>query len=79
MPLGEIFERQAAIDGAYNGTENQLKSLVQTYNVSYIYVGSEERGNYPNCIAHFDSISWLTQVYSQDNQYIYWVNSAKLD
>lgn len=78
VPLGEIFERQAAIDNAYNGTENQLKSLVQTYNVRYVYVGNEERGNYPNCVAHFDSVSWLTQVYGQDNQYVYWVNWAKL-
>jgi hypothetical protein len=79
VPLGEIFERQTAIDNAYNGTEDQLKSLVQTYNVSYVYVGNEERGNYPNCIAHFDSINWLTQVYAQSGQYVYQVEWAKMD
>lgn len=78
VPLGDIFERQAAIDNAYNGTEEQLKSLVQTYNVSYVYIGGEELSNYPNCIAHFSSISWLTQVYAQDNIYIYQIDWAKL-
>jgi uncharacterized membrane protein len=73
----QIFGRMTAIDDAYNGTEDQLKTLVQTYNVSYVYVGSEELSNYPNCIAHFDSINWLAQVYAQDNQYIYRVDWAK--
>lgn len=77
-PLGEIFERQTAIDNAYNGTENQLESLVRTYNVSYVYVGSEEQSNYPNCLEHFDGVDWLTQVYSQGGQYVYKVKWAEM-
>jgi len=77
-PLGEIFERQTAIDNAYSGTEEQLESLVRTYNVSYVYVGSEELSNYPNCIAHFDAINWLSQVYAQGGQYVYRVEWAEI-
>jgi hypothetical protein len=79
VPVWQIFQRQTAIDNAYNGTEDQLKTLVQTYNVSYVYVGSEELNNYPNCIAHFNSINWLTQVYAQNSQYVYQVEWTKLD
>ena len=79
VPVGEIFARQEAIDNAYNGTENQLELLVRTYNVSYVYVGSEELRNYPNCISHFDSVDWLTQVYALNNIYVYQVDWAKLD
>jgi len=78
-PLGEIFERQTAIDNAYNGTENQLESLVRTYNVSYVYVGGEEQSNYPNCLGHFDGVDWLTQVDSQGGQYVYRVEWAEID
>jgi uncharacterized membrane protein len=78
VPVWQIFQRQTAIDDAYNGTETQLKTLVQTYNISYVYVGSEELRNYPDCIAHFHSVNWLTQVYMQSGQYVYRVEWAKL-
>jgi len=79
IPLNDIFAREEAIDNAYNGTENQLESLVREYNVSYVYAGEEEQQNYAGCAAHFDSIAWLTRVYSQDNIYIYHVETQKMD
>ena len=79
VPVWDIFARQEAIDNAYNGTETQLESLVHQYNVSYVYVGSQELSNYPNCVTHFNSINWLTQVYEQSGQYVYQVDWAKLD
>ena len=75
IPLNDIFAREEAIDNAYNGTESQLESLVREYNVSYVYAGGEEQQNYAGCVAHFDSIAWLTRVYSQDNIYIYHVET----
>jgi hypothetical protein len=78
-PLDQVFQREHDIDTAYNGTETQLASVVREYNVSYIYVGNEELSNYPNCVAHFNSISWLKQVYADGNLLIYQVNLAKMN
>ena len=77
-PLDQILAREAAIDNAYKGTESQLESLVKTYNVSYVYVGSQELSNYPNCLNHFNSINWLTEVYDQGGQYVYQVDWKEL-
>jgi hypothetical protein len=77
-PLDQVFQREHDIDTAYNGTETQLASVVREYNVSYVYVGNEELSNYPNCVAHFNSISWLTQVYADGNLLIYQVDLAKM-
>jgi hypothetical protein len=78
-PLSEVFAREQAIDGAYNGTQSQLASVVRQYNVSYVYVGNDEQQNYPDCVARMNSVQWLTQVYSYNNLYIYHVEIAKLD
>lgn len=73
IPLEDIWAREEAIDNAYSGSVSQLEGLVREYNVSYVYVGSQELSNYPNCISHFNSISWLTSVYNEDGQYVYQV------
>jgi hypothetical protein len=78
-PLDQVFQREHDIDTAYNGTETQLSSVVREYNVSYVYVGNEELSNYPNCVAHFNSISWLKQVYADGNLLIYQVTLAKMN
>ncbi|MCW4001017.1 MAG: hypothetical protein NWE93_12340 [Candidatus Bathyarchaeota archaeon] len=77
-PLSEVNGREQAIDGAYNGTESQLAAVVSQYNVSYIYVGTDEldKNNYPDCVSHFDGVGWLTQVYAQDGIYVYQVDTA---
>ena len=77
-PLSEVNAREKAIDGAYNGTESQLSTVIQTYNVSYVYVGNDELRNYPGCIAHLNEINWLVQVYAKDGLYVYQVDWAKL-
>jgi uncharacterized membrane protein len=63
---------------AYNGTATDLATVVREYNVSYVYVGNEELGNYPNCVAHFNTVDWLTQVYTSGNLLIYQIDYAKI-
>ncbi len=73
-PLDQVFQREHDIDAAYTGNATQLATVVREYNVSYVYVGTEELSNYPNCVAHFDGIGWLTQVYSVENLLVYrWI------
>lgn len=73
IPLEDIWAREEAIDNAYSGSASQLEGLVREYNVSYVYIGSQELNKYPNCVSHFNSISWLTSVYNEDGQYVYHV------
>jgi hypothetical protein len=47
------------------GSKDDLRQVIETYNVTYIYVGSEELNNYPGCVARFDSIEWLEPVYGE--------------
>jgi hypothetical protein len=77
-PLDQVNQREHDIDTAYNGTATDLAAVVREYNVSYIYVGNEELSNYPNCVAHFNTISWLTQAYADGNLLIYQVDYAKM-
>jgi len=77
-PLDQVNQREHAIDMAYNGTESQLASVIREYNVTYVYVGAEELGNYPDCIAHFSVIQWLPQVYEDVGLRIYKVDLTKL-
>ncbi len=59
----DIKTRFADVDRAYTGSEDDLKQVVETYNVTYIYVGGEELSKYPGCVARFNSIEWLKPVY----------------
>jgi hypothetical protein len=78
VPLDEVFKRGHDIDMAYNGTASQLEAVIREYNVSYVYVGSEELVNYPGCIARFNDVGWLTQVYINGNLQIYQVDWLRL-
>ena len=78
VPLDEIWAREHQIDLAYNGTVADLASVVREYNVSYVYVGLEELGKYPNCVAHFDSVDWLSRVYLHGNLRVYQVNPSEI-
>ena len=78
VPLDLVFQREHDIDLAYNGTAADLASVIREYNVSYVYVGSEETGHYFNCIAHFDAIGYLTTAYSNGDTRIYQVDWAKM-
>jgi uncharacterized membrane protein len=73
VPLDEVQNRLHDIDRAYTGTEADLRQVVTTYNVSYVYVGLDELRYYPDCIARFDKISWLQPVYNE-TLHIYKVN-----
>ena len=79
IPLDQVNQREHDIDAAYNGTETQLAAVVREYNVSYVYVGSEELSNYPGCVARFDGAGWLTRVYADGNLRVYWVDWARMD
>jgi hypothetical protein len=64
LALDDIYRRFDDIDLAYKGSEDDLRRVVETYNVSYIYVGSEELSHYPECVARFNGVEWLEPVYS---------------
>jgi hypothetical protein len=74
IPFNDISKRAHDIDRAYNGTEADLREVVGTYNVDYVYVGGEEQRNYPGCITRLNNVSWLEPVYSQNDLRIYDVN-----
>jgi hypothetical protein len=78
VPLSEIYQRDAAIDSAYNGTVSDLKAVILEYNVTYVYVGYDELSHYPGCTERFESISWLTPVYTNQNLEIYKVDLAQM-
>ena len=63
VPYDDIQKRFADVDKAYEGTEDDLRQVVATYNVTYIYVGDEELSHYPDCVARFESVTWLEPVY----------------
>ena len=65
VPYDDIQRRFADVDLAYTGSEEDLRQVVETYNVKYIYVGSKELSNYPECVARFDSVEWLEPVYNE--------------
>jgi hypothetical protein len=77
VPLTEILQRAQDIDRAYNGTETDLREVVETYHVNYIYVGMDKQNweneeyQYPGCVARFNNVTWLKIVYSQGNSLIY--------
>jgi len=77
-PLDQVNQREHDIDLAYTDNETQLASVIREYNVTYVYVGAEELSNYPNCTAHFSSITWLLQVYEDVGLRIYQVNLAQM-
>jgi hypothetical protein len=86
VPLDQIYERQKDIESAYNGTSDDLRNVVNKYNVSYVYVGTDESNSkyYPNCVTHFNSISWLQTVYLNSTTYgdaliIYKVDVAQMN
>jgi hypothetical protein len=79
IPLDQVWQREHEIDSAYNGTATELAAVVREYNVSYVYVGNEETGYYSlNCIAHLDSVGFLTTVYSDGNLRVYQVDYSKM-
>jgi hypothetical protein len=76
VPLDQVNQREHKIDAAFMGNQTQLAIVIQEYNVSYVYVGNEELGKYPDCIVYFDSVDWLTSVYSVGNLRVYSVDRA---
>jgi hypothetical protein len=65
VALDDIQTRFDDVDRAYTGSEDDLRQVVETYNVTYIYVGGEELSNYPECVARLNSVEWLKPVYER--------------
>ena len=65
VPYDDIQKRFADVDLAYTGSEDDLRQVIETYNVKYVYVGSDELSNYPGCVVRFNSIEWLEPVYDE--------------
>ena len=74
VPLEDIYKRDGDIRMAYNGNVTSLRAVVTAYNVSYVYVGSEELSHYPGCVARFDGVNWLLLVYSDGGLRVYMVD-----
>jgi uncharacterized membrane protein len=68
VPYDDVQKRFADVDLAYTGSEEDLRQVIEAYNVTYIYVGNDELSNYPGCVARFNSIEWLEPVYSESLQ-----------
>ncbi len=68
VALDDINKRFVDIDLAYTGSEDDLIQVVETYNIQYVYVGSEELSHYPDCVARFNSIEWLEPIYSESSR-----------
>ena len=66
VALDDIHKRFDDVDLAYTASEDDLRQVVETYNVQYVYVGSDELSNYPDCVSRFNSIEWLEPVYSEN-------------
>lgn len=64
VAFDDIQKRFDDVDRAYTGSVDDLRQVVETYNVTYIYVGGEELSKYPGCVARFNSIEWLEPVYN---------------
>jgi uncharacterized membrane protein len=65
VPLDDINKRFHDIDLAYTNNEEEMRQVVETYNVTYIYVGTEELNKYPGCVSRFNSVKWLEPVYNE--------------
>jgi hypothetical protein len=78
VPLGDITRRANDIDRAFNGTVDDLREVVGTYGVDYVYVGGEELKHYPECVTKFSNIEWLKPVYA-GNLRIYQVDFSESD
>jgi hypothetical protein len=65
VPYDDIQKRFADVNRAYTGSEEDLRQVVETYNVTYIYVGEEELSHYPGCVERFNSVTWLEPVYGE--------------
>jgi len=65
VALDDIHKRFDDVDLAYTGSEEDLRQVVETYHVQYVYVGSDELSHYPDCVSRFNSIEWLEPVYSE--------------
>jgi len=76
VSLDDITRRANDIDRAYSGSVDDLREVVETYEVNYVYVGGEELKHYPGCVTKFDSVEWLKPVYSE-NLRIYQVDFSQ--
>jgi uncharacterized membrane protein len=71
VPYNDIQKRFADVDRAYTGSEEDLRQVVNAYNVTYIYVGREELSHYPGCNKRFEGLEWLKPVYDEASLWVY--------
>jgi hypothetical protein len=66
LALDDVYSRIDDVNLAYTGSEDDLRQVVEAYDVMYIYVGKEELNKYPGCTVRFNSVEWLELVYNDD-------------
>jgi len=59
----DFWVRDQDLERAYRGTTAETLEVVETYEVSYIYVGEEELKNAPGCLKKFEGMPQLEKVY----------------
>jgi len=64
VPWDDIKARCDDIDSAYTGNSDNLRQIVNAYNVTHIYVGTDELRNFPGCAERFNVVEWLRPVYN---------------
>lgn len=69
-----VFTRLDDIRNIYNDENKDLifiKNILNKYSVNYIYLGTEEKNEFPNAGNKFDNIKFLNKVYSNSEVLIY--------
>ena len=68
-----VFSRLDDIKLFFNpSSSHSVKSVIlDKYNINYIYIGEEERSDFPNAQNELESNSSFNKIYDQDNIQVY--------
>lgn len=71
--LDNVFSRDSDIKKLYENSEDQglVVKIMEKYNADYIYLGSNERSDFPQAKNGLESNGALTKVYDQEDIQIY--------
>ena len=68
MPEEEYTKRSEELKTAYEGSSQQLKSFADENNISYIYVGNNEKQDFN---INYNSLSQFEKIYDENSIQIY--------
>jgi uncharacterized membrane protein len=70
------YERVAAVDRAYAGSDAERVAAITAYNVTHIYVGAAEQRRYGD--VQFGQLEGVRLVFERDDVQIYAVDQERL-